>query len=301
MTIYLNDDFEGANFNLWTNTQVGGAGNYATIQSTIVNSGTFAAAFAINANEYAYAQKTLGTLSSCCVRSYINLPVLPSVGTYFRILFLGTAEDDLVGIIIINISGVYYICDNSNYFTSTYTEIAITPNTQHAIEIDVSGLTTASGNAKVYFDGSLTNNDNTNLSTFSGINNFICGNYFSSSGGTVYVDNVVVSDSYIGLYNPISFALTSITADVNSIIRTGANTITFTVAGTDSVNLSASSYTCYLYFRNNNTITPYTIGPYTADVTKLSANTFTATLHWNPESPVELHTYDIKAIVQKTS
>lgn len=95
-----------------------------------------------------------------------------------------------------------------------------------------------------------------------------------------------------------SFEITDCSVDTSYVIRTGENTILVVADFTDPDDLTAGDYKCYMWFRNNNTGDPYTIGPYEATVGKNATEEYSATLALDPTTEW-VRNYDVSIAVDR--
>jgi N,N-dimethylformamidase beta subunit-like protein/Big-like domain-containing protein/HYDIN/CFA65/VesB family protein len=250
-TIYFKDDFESGDFSQW-NLPSGDSTGQQTVQTAVVNSGTYAAAFTISSGQFAYINTALpgGPQSQTFTRFYFRLTNAAN-GTILAIARDAnggnTWEVDYDGA---NQGLDFYFWDSlGTIYSLASANQAITANTWYSVEIQ--DTQTTSGQAQAWINGASVGVVNANLSN---ANPFARLMLYDGAVGTFYFDDVVVSNTYNGPVNSLATA-TALTAtpnpstfgqdtgSVTSNIGTPTGTVTFnqgttTLASNVAVNES---------------------------------------------------------------
>jgi hypothetical protein len=247
MTTIFSSNFETGSFTgVWSgNYDQGGT---SQVQNSIVKSGSYAAEFILTQNDgygYADAYKNLGsTYTTANYRLYVRFDTLPTSGQGVLLGFLTNSSNNaILGIGLRYSSGakwfVGYLKDGS--YTLLYSSVN-TPqtNTWYCVELKVI-VDSSSGTVEAWINGTKDNS----LSDTSGFNNTAWGSSLSKvfTGQdsqteatyplTVYVDDVIVADSYIG---PLSGTASKLdyTSGAGQSITVGAISDVVTVQVQDS-------------------------------------------------------------------
>lgn len=193
-TIYFSDGFEGGNFSQWNLSSADSSGQ-ATIQSSVVHSGSSAAAFTNTSGQYVYL--------------YTALTGGPQSQTFTRISFqLTSLANGNILAVARNANGgntweIDYDAGRQSldlyFWTSTgsiYQLLAptneLTANTWYTIEVQ--DTQTTNGTAQAWLNGTSIGSVNADLSNANPFARLIICNF---AVGTVYFDDVAVADSYI--------------------------------------------------------------------------------------------------------
>ena len=187
-TTLFSDGFESGDFSAWT-----GTGGSPTVQSTIKHSGTYAASFpSLNAVCSKYLSGT-----TIYVRTYFYFTALPTSEVNLTPLeFFDTSWGNIAYIFIQNSSGTQQIGLGAGLFPSYNWSPLI--NTWYYFEM-VYHQSASAGYVTIYLNGGqiLTTTVNTNQAFYF----FQIGQDSGDGGsavGTLYADDVVVADAYIG-------------------------------------------------------------------------------------------------------
>jgi hypothetical protein len=163
--------------------------------------GTYHSKFTVVSWEEADARKTISAIAEVYTRIYIkylNFPV--SQGNVFRFKSLdhygpggGINETGVV-----NDAGTIKWFLNPLGGTITYSTISPSLNVWYCVEL-YSYISGTAGIARLYVNGSLIL-EQTGLvnNTYGNVNLIIIGKIYEGDPGTVYIDCVVVADTYIG-------------------------------------------------------------------------------------------------------
>src|SRR2546421_329710 len=199
-TTYFSDGFESGNLNAWTLASSDSTGA-RTVQSTVVNSGSDALAFTNASGQYAYV--------------YTALPSGPEAQTFprFYFRFSSNVTSGIQLAIARNSNGgnVWEIDYNANrhgldvYFWSTNGGIysifspsnALSPNTWYGIEVQ--DYQTTTGHAQSWLNGTSLGSVDADLSTSAPYARLML---YDSAPGTIYLDDVTVSNVYNGTIAP---------------------------------------------------------------------------------------------------
>jgi hypothetical protein len=191
---YFSDGFESGDFSKWTIPNSDSTGK-ATVQTTVVNSGTYAAQFTVATGQYAYI--------------YTALPSGPEPLTYTRFYFRFSSMAGGTQVAMgrnnngsnaweidydANLKGLdIYFWDSSNALHSLSTSAnALSPNTWYSIEIEDNQATSGLGQA--WLNGTSLGTVSGNFSTATPYSRLML---FDSTAGTTYWDDVVVSNNFV--------------------------------------------------------------------------------------------------------
>lgn len=214
LTILFSDGFEEGNLSAWSGTEYGSGGSAPKVESSVVHSGVYACLQALSGEAGAYSgcNKVLGSsYNALHARAYVLFSALPTGNANFvqvapDICTTGDAQDLVVVWLRNNGSGVYWsIYWTVNGGSTNYALSNVTPITGiwYCVEVYVN-LANGMGEVTLWVNG-------TKLVDVTGLSN---GTYSASEVLTdaycinglavnVYVDDVVVADSYIGpMYTP---------------------------------------------------------------------------------------------------
>lgn len=255
-TIYFSDGFETDNFSQWTSTS-----NAPTVVSTTVHSGSYA--MRAIANQNMWAQKVPTARASYYGRAYVRFDGLPVSGTSMSILDLwsfGTMEV-IFGIKNVGGNVTWAIVYDNDDGAPASSNAAPTANVWHCIEMYLTVTAGVRHDYTAWVDGTQVlsgghtgNNQN--------IDRLQVGAWDGASAINVYIDDVVLSDSYVGPQGP-TFAHISYSSAKNG------TSSTFSCEWTSTTGLSG-----YIFSTNNtgtwvnNTWTALVGNPSWANVTK---------------------------------
>jgi hypothetical protein len=115
-TTFFSDGFESGSFSAWSSTDVG-TGDSATVQSSIVNSGIYAAKF-VNNTQYSLVDAIYYGLSQLTLhrRAYVNVTAIPGINSWETnnfFLFLNSSWATIASLAIQN-QGSSYVLHFSN-------------------------------------------------------------------------------------------------------------------------------------------------------------------------------------------
>jgi hypothetical protein len=259
-TIYFSDGFEGGNLSQW-NLPSGDSSGQRSVQSSVVNSGTEAAAFTNTSGQYAYIYTALaaGPQSQTFTRFYFRLTNTAN-GTILAIARNANGGNTWEVDYNSGRKGLdFYFWNSSGGTYSIFTaNQVIAANTWYSVEIQDTQTTT--GQAQVWLNGTSVGTVNADLSN---ANPFARLMLFDSAVGTFYFDDVVVSNLYNGPVIPapsLNVSPSSVNFG-NQAINTasGPQTITltnrgqapltissFTVTGANASDFSADTFECPL-------------------------------------------------------
>jgi len=210
--LYLKDGFESGDFSQWNLPSSDSTGQ-RTVQSSVVNTGTFASAFTNSSGQYAYIYTALpdGPQSQTFTRFYFRLSSTAG-GT---ILAEGrNANGGNTWEVDYN-SGrqgldLYFWNSAGGVYTFSSPMQAITADTWYCLEIQ--DTQTSTGQAQAWLNGASIGSVRADLSN---ANPFARLLLFDGAIGTCYFDDVVVSNVYNGPVAPTQTTTTLVTADVN--------------------------------------------------------------------------------------
>ncbi len=237
---YFLDGFESGNFSQWTVPSFTGT---ASVQSTVVNSGSDAASFTNASGQYIYLYNNLA--SGAQTSSYTRF--------YFRFASLAGSTPIAFGRDINgnNLWEVDYDANRKgldtyfwngartryNLFTNRN---VVSANTWYSIEVQ--STETTSGHGEVWLNGTSIGAVNADLSVTNGYSRLLI---YSSATGTAYFDDIKVANSYNGPVNPtpaVSLSPASLSfANQNVGTSSTAQTVTLTNSGTGALTLTGIS------------------------------------------------------------
>jgi hypothetical protein len=207
---YFTDGFESGDFSKWTIPSSDSTGQ-KTVETSVVNSGTYAAQFTIASGQYAYI--------------YTALPAAESL-TYTRFYFQFTSmaggtelamgrnnngtnaweidyDNNLKGL------DIYFWDGKGGIYSLSTSANALTANTWYSIEIEDNQSTSGVGQA--WLNGTSIGTVNADLSTTTPYSRLML---FDATAGTVYWDDVIVSNSYNGLTSHVVTQGTTTPGDI---------------------------------------------------------------------------------------
>jgi len=241
-TTYFGDGFESGNLNAWTLPSSDSTGT-RTVENTVVNSGSYALALNNASGQYAYV--------------YTSLPGGPQAQTFTRFYFrfhsdvtsgtqLAIARNNNGG----NVWEVdynqrrqgldfYFWNANGNVYSIFSPSNVLNPDTWYGIELQDSQA--SEGHAQVWLNGtSIGLVDDVDLSTSTPYARLL---FYDSAPGTMYLDDVAVSNFYNGTIAPSAGASLNPTSVNfgNNNVGTASTAKTVTLTNNGQLALSISS------------------------------------------------------------
>ena len=211
-TVIFADGYESGDFSAWTQTLSGGGGSTPVIDSNTVHHGSYSAKLQINtgASAYSLTRKTFASsYSELYARDYVYIDALPDCAGAGGLDYIGVGSSS--GTLV---TGGIYKDAAGNYYWSTYGQLPgwawrsgqqETPSVPawYCLELYVK-VHESAGVVKLWVDGTL-KVDLSNLDS-DAVGNLTRadarlespGGVSQGSGKIVYVDCVVVADTYIG-------------------------------------------------------------------------------------------------------
>ena len=200
-TTIFEDGFESGDFSAWTGTSTS-AGETAEVVTTDPHHGSYHAKFVCDGSsngEYAYVYKTVSE-TVLYTRAYFKiLTSLPASGKYYRLIQYRTdGHSNFANLGIVNSAGTIYWQIDCFAGTDRY-QYDIQLNTWYCLEF-YAKVNTASGELKGYINGEELLSLTADFSGDTVINRVEVGERYSNgqTAHTIYVDCVVVADTYIG-------------------------------------------------------------------------------------------------------
>ena len=200
-TTIFEDGFESGDFSNWTGTSTS-AGETAEVVTTDPHHGSYHAKFTCDGSstaEYAYAYKTVSE-TVLYTRAYFKiLTSLPASGKYYRLIQYRTdGHSNFANLGIVNSAGTIYWQIDCFAGTDRY-QYDIQLDTWYCLEF-YAKVNTASGELKGYINGEELLSLTADFSGDTVINRVEVGERYSNgqTAHTIYVDCVVVADTYIG-------------------------------------------------------------------------------------------------------
>jgi hypothetical protein len=202
------DGFENGSFNAWTSITTT-PGDAATIVNTVRYQGDYSAKFQTNSissgTKRAFAQKNIDESVAVYARAYFlistGLPLPDSADRFTLIQFINTAGDIICSLQIRNIQGTdrFALLSSTGAMQDT-TAVYPTQNTWLCLEL-FARIDSTEGSMKAYIDGverlSVTYL-NTSLGNVAAVRFGLASSINVQKTVITYVDNVVVSQTYIG-------------------------------------------------------------------------------------------------------
>jgi hypothetical protein len=243
-TIYFSDGFESGGFGQWTLPSSDSTGT-RTVQTSVVNSGTYAAAFTIASGQYDYI--------------YTSLPAGPQTQTFTRFYFrITSATTSTTMAIARNASGgntwevdydgghqavdFYFWNSSGTVYSILSPNSAIQANTWYCVELQDTQTTTGTGQA--WLNGTSVGSVNADLSNANPLARLML---YDTAVGSLYFDDVVVSNVYNGPVKPapaVGLSPTSLGFGNEPVgVASSAQTITLTNKGNASLTISGFSVT----------------------------------------------------------
>ncbi|HET9999315.1 MAG TPA: N,N-dimethylformamidase beta subunit family domain-containing protein [Ktedonobacteraceae bacterium] len=237
--LYFTDGFESGNFSQWTNAP-GGTGQ-ASVQTTVVNSGVYAAKLTNASGQYASVSTAFSggaapTLSY--TRFYFNFAT--GLGTT-PIAFAQDSSNHQRWLVYYDAGrqglDIYFWNGAGQRFDLYSNTNVLSPNTWYSIELESNEIT--SGHGEVWLNGTSIGAFDGDLSTTQTYSKLVLDN---EATGSAYFDDVQVASSYNGkLSAPIaSLSPTSLNFG-NQVVGTTSAAQTITVTNTGTAPLRVSS------------------------------------------------------------
>jgi hypothetical protein len=246
--IYFSDGFESGSLSQWNLPSSDSTGQ-RTVQTSVVHTGTYAAAFNIAAGQYDYLWTALaaGPQSQTFTRFYFQV-TNTSGGTILAIARnangANTWEADYnsgrqgLDIYVWNSAGGVYTIFSPNQ--------AIAANTWYSLEIE--DTQTATGLAQAWLNGTSIGSVNADLSNANPFARFML---YNGAVGTIYYDDVVISNAYNGPTVSQTAPAPAVTLSPSSLgfgnqgigTTSPAQTITLTSTGTAALSISSITLT----------------------------------------------------------
>ncbi|UWZ84576.1 choice-of-anchor D domain-containing protein [Occallatibacter riparius] len=238
-TIYFKDGFESGNFNLW-NLPSGDSTGTRTVQTQVVNNGTYAASFVNATSKYSYIYTAMSAAhSQTFTRFYFRLASLPQTTP----LAIGSAASGSSSWEIdydSTFQGLdFYFWDSTGNVQSVFSaKSSIVANQWYCVELGVNQTTAGVGQA--WLNGALIGTVNANLLT---ANPFVNLMLYTTSAGTFYFDDVVVSNLYNGPLNAGPSANVSPASVVfaNQLVNSTSSSQAVTLSNQGTAALSISN------------------------------------------------------------
>src|SRR5438876_137522 len=199
-TTYFSDGFESGNLNAWTLPSSDSTGA-RTVQSTVVNSGSDALAFNNASGQYAYVYTALpsGPQTQTFTRFYFRFGSNVTTGTQLAIA--RNSNGGNVWEIDYNANrhglDVYFWSTNGGIYSIFSPNNALSPNTWYGIEVQ--DYQTTAGHAQAWLNGTSLGSVDADLSTSAPYARLML---YDSAPGTIYLDDVAVSNVYNGTIAP---------------------------------------------------------------------------------------------------
>ena len=198
-TVYFADGFETGNLSQWTLSSVDSTGT-ATVQTTTVYSGTYAASLTNSSGQYVYLYTAFpgGPESQTFTRFYFRLSSL-SNGT---ILAIGrNANGGNVWEIDYDANrqglDIYFWANGGGIYTIFSPNQSLTANTWYYVELQ--DLETTTGQVQAWLNGTSLGSYSADFST---ANPYARLMLFNGAAGTITFDDVKVANTYNGPYSP---------------------------------------------------------------------------------------------------
>src|SRR5450755_2888633 len=239
-TVYFNDGFESGNLSAWTLPSGDSTGS-ATVQNTVVNSGSSALALHNSSGQYAYVYTALpaGPQAQTFTRFYFRYDSTMTTGTQLAIARNANGGNVFEVDLNLNRHGLdIYFWNGANTITSVFSPSnVLSANTWYSLEIQ--DTQTTSGHGEVWLNGSSVGAFDGDLSTS---NPYARLMLYDSAAGTLYLDDVKVSNSYNGAATPspaVTLSPTSLSFGNQAVgAASTAQTVTLTNTGSASLNVS---------------------------------------------------------------
>ncbi len=190
-TTYFSDGFESGNLNAWTLPNSDSTGS-ATVQSAVVNSGSYALALNNATGQYAYVYTALPSAQAqTFTRFYFRIGSDVTGGTQLAIARNNNGGNSWEVDYNANRHGldVYFWNGSGGTYSIFSPNNALSPNTWYSVTVQ--DYQTSTGHAQVWLNGTSIGSVDADLSTS---NPFARLMFFDSAPGTIYLDDVAVSN-----------------------------------------------------------------------------------------------------------
>jgi len=240
-TVFFNEGFESGDLSAWTLPSSDSTGS-ADVESSLINTGSQALAFDNSSGQYAYIYTALpsGPEAQAFTRFYFRVASNVTAGAQLAIGRSNSGSNTFEIDYNANRHGVdVYVWDGSGKTYSIFSpNNVLSANTWYSVELQDYQL--SNGHAQAWLNGNSIGSVDADLSN---ANPYARLMLYDSAPGTMYVDNVVVSNIYNGTISPapgVDLSATSLSFGKHIVGNTSsAQTITLTNSG--SVPLSISS------------------------------------------------------------
>ncbi|MBA2286472.1 MAG: choice-of-anchor D domain-containing protein [Ktedonobacteraceae bacterium] len=238
--VYFNDGFESGNFSQW-NLPSSDSNGTRSAQSGVVNTGSRAAAFTNTSGQYGYVYTALPTAQAqTFTRFYFRVAKSTTQGTMLALTRNASGTNVWEVDYNANRHGLdIYFWNGARTLFGVYTsQNVISPDTWYSLELQINE--TSTGHAQVWLNGTSIGTVDDDLSMAQPYARLML---FDSAAGSIYFDDVIVSNSYNGLVltapgaalNPTSLNFGS--QDVSS--TSAAQTLKLTNTGNSALHISS--------------------------------------------------------------
>jgi hypothetical protein len=192
-SVYFSDGFESGNLNLWTLPSSDSTGT-RTVQSTVVHTGTRALALTNTSGQYSYVYTALSSAQSQTFTKF-SFYYSSNVTGGTQLAIARNSSGNNVWEVDYNASAhsldIYFWNGANTIFSISTPANALTANTWYNVEIQ--DTQASAGQAQVWLNG-------TSVGTISGdlsmANPYARLMFYDDTPGTIYVDDVLVSNAY---------------------------------------------------------------------------------------------------------
>ena len=232
---YLQDGFESGNLSQWA--APAGSGS-ATVENTVVNSGTYALAMTNGANQYVITSQSLtgGAQAHTFTRLYFRIT---NASVSFSLATATDVNGNNLWAVVYDAGShgfdVYFWNGARTRFDFYSSANLIQANAWYSLEIELNEATAGAGN--VWLNGNLLGGVSGDLSATNNLSKLFLWN--DASSATTYFDDVVVSNVYngpLGSAAAIGFTPSSVSFG-NQNVGTTSATQTITAKNTGTANL----------------------------------------------------------------
>jgi len=240
-TIYFSDGFESGNLNAWTLPSSDSTGS-RTVQSTVVNSGSNALAITNASGQYAYVYTALpsGQEAQTFTRFYFRFASTVTSG--IQLAMARNANGGNTWEVDYNAGrqglDFYFWNGSGGSYTVFSPNNVLSPNTWYSIEIQ--DFQTTTGHAQAWLNGTSLGSVDADLSTSTPYARLM---FYDSTPGTIYLDDVAVSNMFNGQIAPSAGANLNPTSlsfgNQNVATKSAAQTLTLTNNGSLALSISS--------------------------------------------------------------
>ncbi len=233
--VYLQDGFESGNLSQWS--APAGTGS-ATVQTSVVNSGTYALAMTNGANQYVITSQSLNGGAQAHTFSRLYFRITNASVSFSLASATDSAGNNLWAVVYDAGShgfDVYFWNGSRTRFDFYSSANLIQANAWYSLEIELNEATAGAGN--VWLNGNLLGGVTGNLSATSNLSKLFLWN--DAASATTYFDDVVVSNVYngpLGSAAAIGFTPSSVSFG-NQGVGTTSSAQTITAKNTGTANL----------------------------------------------------------------